>query len=55
VLDSEARKCEVADMIGTEGKDENEERVERDNPEDMLQEHQGPVQTCTTLQNYRIV
>ena len=50
MLDGEAGEREVADMIGTEGEDEDEEGVERDHPEHVLQEHQRPVQTCNNIQ-----
>ena len=49
MLDGEAGERKVADMIGTEGEDEDEEGVERDHPEHVLQEHQRPVQTCNNI------
>ena len=35
----------MPDVVGTEGKDEDEEGVERDHPEHVLEEHQRTIQT----------
>ena len=36
---------EVTDVVGTECEDEDEERVEGDDPANVLKEHQSSVQT----------
>ena len=41
----EADQCEVADVVGAEGEDEDEEGIERYDPEDMLQKYQRAIQT----------
>ena len=48
-LQFEPHDGKVADVIGTKGKYEDKESVEGDNPEDVLQEDQGPVQTQQSL------
>ena len=48
-LQFEAHDSEVTNVIWTEGKDEDEQGIERDNPEDMLQEDQGPIQSKESL------
>lgn len=49
LLDAEKGDEAVADGVRDEGEDEDEQRVERDDPEDVLQEHHRAVQTQQSL------